>query len=481
LSYDSQTKIRVPKKNRYSNDEESKSDTYSSDSNDSSQGQNPVIIPAVPAPAVQLPPVVVQDQQGQIPPANDQALVDNDQHDLISNSSNNSEYYEVDENIGFDELGLDNISDNGSDSSSEYRLSQLLDLVEVAEEDEQLLRDLIRPRNKGSNNSSSADSVKSQVTRQKLLDLEKLIISPDDNIRHQAEYELGQFLDQHRKNQEKVKLENKEIISDEPDSEEEEAGILDKIDSPVSEKSDSEDSEVKLSEIVEKNETNESDEEGMNSAMSHTILQSEAPEDSWPNPSEMPPPIDDKQKQSIIHIDTRGCRITVRPDNLPPIPPPRPREIRGRAREDIWEWVSQSPATPAAEVTPQVNRKGRVIKPRPRYEPEDQEQKERELRQMAQQRQLENTQKRKEETNFQAQAQEATPVQGTSRMLDFEEEDTPRYDTRSTGTRPKTRSESKITTTKTPASKKTHLKRPASTTSKKSTTSQRSGKSNSKK
>ena len=100
---------------------------------------------------------------------------------------------------------------------------------------------------------------------------------------------------------------------------------------------------------------------------------------------------------------------------------------------------------------------------------------------MARQRQLENTQKRKEETNFQAQAQEATPVQGTSRMLDFEEEDTPRYDTRSTGTRPKTRSESKITTTKTPASKKTHLKRPASTTSKKSTTSQRSGKSNSKK
>ncbi len=67
------------------------------------------------------------------------------------------------------------------------------------------------------------------------------------------------------------------------------------------------------------------------------------------------------------------------------MPPPRPREIRGRARKDIWEWVSQSPDVPAI-ATPQVDRRGRVIKPRPRYCPEDQEQKEKELKLRARQR-----------------------------------------------------------------------------------------------
>ncbi len=46
-------------------------------------------------------------------------------------------------------------------------------------EDELLLRDLI----KEDNSSSSSES---QTIRQKLLDLEKLIISPNDDIRHKA-------------------------------------------------------------------------------------------------------------------------------------------------------------------------------------------------------------------------------------------------------------------------------------------------------
>jgi hypothetical protein len=88
----------------------------------------------------------------------------------------------------------------------------------------------------------------------------------------------------------------------------------------------------------------------------------------------------DKQRQSIIHIETPGCRITVRPEDLPPIPPPRPREIRDRGRWDICDWISQSPNKP---VTHLMDRRGRTIKPRIKYDPEDEEQRNRELRERA--------------------------------------------------------------------------------------------------
>ncbi len=83
-----------------------------------------------------------------------------------------------------------------------------------------------------------------------------------------------------------------------------------------------------------------------------------------------------RQRQSIVQIDTPGCRITVSPENLPPIPPPRPREIRGRSRRDVYDWVSHQVNTP---ITPQVDRRGRVIKPRTRYCPEDEEERQKEL------------------------------------------------------------------------------------------------------
>ncbi len=92
-----------------------------------------------------------------------------------------------------------------SDESSEYRLGQLFDLVEINEEDGQLLKDLIKPRQREADDNSSNSAI-SQATRQKLLDLEKLIISPNDDIRFQAEYKLGQLIDQHRKDQEQVEL-----------------------------------------------------------------------------------------------------------------------------------------------------------------------------------------------------------------------------------------------------------------------------------
>ncbi len=95
----------------------------------------------------------------------------------------------------------------------------------------------------------------------------------------------------------------------------------------------------------------------------------------------------DRQRQSVIQIDTPGCRITVSPEKLHPIPPPRPREIRGRGRLDIAEWVSRTPDRIPVE-TPVVNRRGRTIKPRVIYDPEDEEQRNRELRERARQRVL---------------------------------------------------------------------------------------------
>jgi hypothetical protein len=113
----------------------------------------------------------------------------------------------------------------------------------------------------------------------------------------------------------------------------------------------------------------------------------------------------DRQRQSIIQIDTPGCRITVSPEDLPPIPPPRPREIRGRGRRDIAEWVSRTPDKIPVE-TPVVNRRGRTIKPRVIYDPEDEEQRNRDLRERARQRHLDKSRVDRAEAGIRAQAQE---------------------------------------------------------------------------
>jgi hypothetical protein len=272
-----------------------------------------------------------------------------------------------------------------------------------------------------------------------------------------------------------VEIDQEKTNSEDSNSEKAEAEILEKnADPPISEKSDSGDSKDMLSKVSEKNELDDSDEESMASVKSRTTVYSIVPNDSWPNPSEIPPPIDNRQRQSIVHIDTPGCRITVRPEDLPLIPPPRPREIRGWSRRDIYEWVSQSPNTPVVPITPQVDRRGRVIKPRTRYCPEDEVQRERELRQRARQKLQENNKADKAEANFQAQG--ITLIQGTSRTLSLLEESDSRYSTKNTGTRPKTKTESEVVDpSETPVSRKTRKEKPASVTSKKSKKSRDTG------
>jgi hypothetical protein len=202
----------------------------------------------------------------------------------------------------------------------------------------------------------------------------------------------------------------------------------------------------------------------MASAMSQHTVTSIVQEDSWPCPSEIPPPNYDRQRQSVVHIDTPGCRITVRPEDIPPDPPPRPREIRGCGRRDIWDWVSQSPNLP---VIPQVDRRGRTIKPKIRYDPEDEEQRHKELKQRAKQRLLDDSRKGRANANLQVQAQEIAPVENSRAGSQISSEDsTFRSQIEAIGTRSKTRSESEPV--KMPASKKTEAKRPANSCSKKS-------------
>ncbi len=446
-------------------------ESESEGSDDSDQDQN--LIPV--APMVPALPVAVVNQQVPNLPANRPNLipgpVEHRKRKDSNSQSSESEYHDTDDlNNDPKEEG----SDSESEDSSDYQIGPLFDLIEANEEDELLLRDLMEPKG-ASQGSSPKGSEKNQVIKERLIDLEKLIISPHDEVRRQAEFDLKQLLDQYRDKQEhpRIELEGEENAEEEisnSDSEFEEQ--KEEVRDTLSEKSDTEDSE-KLSKVSEKSEE-ESDKENMTSAASHITEQSMVPEDSWPCPSERPPPLDKRQRQSVVQIDTPGCRITVSPENLPPEPPPRPREIRGRGRKDIWDWVSQSPNLP---ITPQVDRRGRTIKPRTTYSPEREEQRHKELKQRAKQRLLDDSRKARANANLQVQAQEVAPEENRQLGSQVYYEDSTsrsRKGTTATGTRPKTRTETELV--KTPTGKQTKVgSRPASVSSRKTVGSKREG------
>jgi hypothetical protein len=316
-SYDSRTNIRSNQKWQHSSNNRKDSESEFSDSDDSGPDQNPVqnnyeLIgnPALPVIQPQAP---ILDQLNQDLPLDDinQPNDESQLADLMSSSSSSSEYQDADDNPNQGNLSSDKDTDSESGDSIEYRLDQLFDLVEFNKEDELLLRDLIKLKRAEDDLSSSTGS---QATRQRLLDLEKLIISPNDDIRHKAEYELERIIGQHKKDQEQVELDQRKADSDKSESESEKVEVeadRKNTESPILEKSDSLDSEDSLSQTSEKKELSELDEESMTSAKSHTTGYSVVPNDSWPNPSEIPPPIDNRQRQSVVQIDTPGCRITV--------------------------------------------------------------------------------------------------------------------------------------------------------------------------
>jgi hypothetical protein len=447
-SYNPKSRITHPNLRR---DDYSDSDDTDSDRPDQNQG-NGIVSSEMTTTTPVVAPTVTDTTLTLVAPEEPEEDAGSERQRAESSDSEESEYHEArGGGLSYDEISDD---DKISGDFSDYQLGQLFDLVEVNEEDEQLLKELIE-QHRDENESSSAKS----EARQKLVDLENLIISLNDEVRRQAEYELRQLLDEHKKSskekEETVETE-KEVDTVKSDSEEEEVEVPEEkqMEAQISEKSDS-DSEEELSRIQEENE---SDVESVNDAVSlltgsQYIQPSVRPEDSWPCPSEVQPAMLDRQRQSTFHIDTPGCRITVRPEDLPPIPPPRPREIRGRGRRDIAEWVSTTPDKTPVE-TSVVNRRGRTIKPRVIYEPEDEEQRNRELRERARQRYLDRSRVDKAEAGIRAQAQE--------------KETTSNPETRSS--RRTTRSESEITAVSRTPSQKVSTRKPASVSSRKSAT-----------
>ena len=423
---------------------------------------------------IPVPPVVVVNQQVPNQLVNRPNLipgpVEQRKRKDSDSQSSESEYHDTDD---LNDYPKDGDSDSETEDSSDYQIGPLFDLIEANEEDELLLRDLMEPK-KASQGSSLEGSEKNQAIKEKLVDLEKLIISPHDEVRRQAEFDLKQLLDQYRNEQEhpRIELEGEEDAVEEisnSDSEVEEQ--KEKVRNFILEKSDTEGSE-RLSKLSEKSE-DESDRESMTSAASHITEQSVVPEDSWPCLSERPPPLDRRQRQSVVQIDTPGCRITVSPEDLPPEPPPRPREIRGRGRKDIWDWVSQSPNLP---ITPQIGRRGRTIKPRTTYSPEREEQRHKELKQRAKQRLLDDNRKARANANLQVQAQEVASEENRQvGSQAYYEDSTSRSQKGATvtGTRPKTKTETELG--KTPTGKTKISSRPASVSSRKTVGSKREG------
>ncbi len=446
-SYDTKSRITHPNLRR---DDYSDSDDTDPDKPDSDQRQGAAdsgMTTTAPAAA----PSETDTTSTSVAPDEPEEEVEPERQGAESSDSEESEYHKTQVGDLSDSENSD--SEESSDDFSDYRLGQLFDLVEVNKEDEQLLKDLINQHR-----DDDASSAKSEA-RQKLVDLEKLIISPNDEVRRQAEYELRQLLDEHKKGsqerEETVETE-KEVETVKSDSEEEELEALKEkqIETQISEKSDS-DSKGELSRIQEESE---SDVESVHDAVSlltgsQYTQPSVRPEDSWPCPSEVQPTVLDRQRQSVIQIDTPSCRITVSPEKLHPIPPPRPREIRGRGRLDIAEWASRTPEKIPIE-TPVVNRRGRTIKPRVIYDPEDEEQRNRELRERARQRILDRSRVDRAEAGIRAQAQE--------------KETTSNLEARSS--RRTTRSESEITAVSRTPSQKASTKKPASVSSRKTAT-----------
>jgi len=88
-----------------------------------------------------------------------------------------------------------------------------------------------------------------------------------------------------------------------------------------------------------------------------------------------------------VNIRTRGYAVTISPEEYHP--PSRRRAIpripTGRNQSEVQDCVYGYLLSPQ---TPTVDRRGRIIKPKTRYDPEDEERRHRDLRQQARQRAL---------------------------------------------------------------------------------------------
>jgi hypothetical protein len=278
-----------------------------------------------------------------------------------------------------------------STESGSYHLSQLFELIEIDEEIREKLQDKVLNDREvtGSNPSSSSKSSSNKSLRLQFEELEKLIISPNDDIRHQAEFELGKKLEQLLVDQEKELAEKEEVkktveltVSSETSKSVKEKEA-EKEPSLSLEDSDSIETAVSEKEI-------ESDEDSLESVTSYETRATNLSKGSWPgtnDPTAKPSEGRARIREPIVNIRTRGYAVTISPEEYHPPARRRavPRVPTGRNRSEVQDWIYGYPLTPQ---TPTVDRRGRVIKPKTRYDPEDEEQRHRDLRQQARQRAL---------------------------------------------------------------------------------------------
>jgi hypothetical protein len=278
-----------------------------------------------------------------------------------------------------------------STESGSYHLSQLFELIEIDNEIREKLQDkILNDQEVASSNPSSSSKLSSNKSlRLQFEELEKLIISPNDDIRHQAEFELGKMIEQLLDDQEKELAEKEEVektvrstvsseTSDSVKEKEEE-----KEPSLSSKDSDSIETGVSEKEV-------ESDEESLESVTSYETRVTNLSKGSWPgtnDPTIRPSERRARARQPIVDIKTKGYAITIRPeDDHPPFRHRTlPRVPTGRDKNEVQDWVYGYPLTPQK---PTVDRRGRIIKPKLRYDPEDEEQRHRDLRQQARQKAL---------------------------------------------------------------------------------------------
>ncbi len=278
-----------------------------------------------------------------------------------------------------------------STESGSYHLSQLFELIEIDEEIREKLLDKVLKDQEvtGSNPSLSSKSSSSKSLRLQFEELEKLIISPNDDVRHQAEFELGKKLEQLLVDQEKELAEKEEVektveptVSPET-SESVKEKEAEKEPSLSSRNSDSIETDISGKEI-------ESDEDSLESVTSYETRATNLSKGSWPgtnDPTNKPSEGRTRVREPIVNIRTRGYAVTISPEKYHPPARRRapPRIPIGRNKSEVQDWVYGYPLTPQ---TPTVDRRGRVIKPKTRYDPEDEEQRHRDLRQQARQKAL---------------------------------------------------------------------------------------------
>jgi len=290
--------------------------------------------------------------------------------------------------------------------------------------------------------SSSTSTMRTRSHGGKLKELELLIRSPDQNVRHKAEHELTAALEQIKRD---LGISIDDVGDSSSESDEGKMPLSDREQTGDSEKKKRHQSKTQLTETFVSAE----------SVVDRTERDFDMPSMEWDDdPREESP----RNQTQEINIRMPNVAVSIRPSGRgacrgPTTSTPKlPRQHVGRGRQDIQDWLSQAsphrgaePVTPV-EKPPVVTRHGRISKPPERYGYTPEVERQKELRNVQKALDLsksEARQQRRREAGSGADDIEMEPVPSTSAQASA-----------SAQARPKTEVASKAATTKKSASRK---------------------------